>query len=46
MRDCPKDVGKIAQKVSLNAKEGMMKKGGWALQKLSVTQPVTLDEAP
>ena len=28
IRDCPKDVGKITQKVSLNAKEGTMKKEG------------------
>ena len=46
IRDCPKDVGKIAKKVSLNAKEGMTKKGGWAPQKLSVTQPVSLDKSP
>ena len=46
MRDCPKDVDKIAWKVSLDVKEGMMKKGGWAPQKLPVTQPMSPDEAP
>ena len=46
VRDCPKDVAKIAQKVILHMKEGMMKKGGWAPQKPSVTQPVSLDKTP
>ena len=33
MRDCLKDLNKTAQKVSLNVKEGMTKKGGWTPQK-------------
>ena len=46
VRDCPKDVGKIALKASLNAKEGTMKKGGQAHQNPPATQPVFLDVAP
>ena len=46
MKDCPKDLSKTAQKVSLNMKEGMIKKGGWAPQKPIVTQPVSPDETP
>ena len=37
MKDCLKDLSKTTQKASLNAKEGMTKKGGWALQKRVVT---------
>ena len=33
MKDCPKDLSKVARKASLNVKEGMMKKGGRAPQK-------------
>ena len=46
MKDCLEDLSKTAQKVSLNAKEGIMKKGGWAPQKPVVTQPASLDKAP
>ena len=45
IRDCPKDVGKIAQKMSLNARGGW-KEGRLAPQKPSVVQPVSLDKAP
>ena len=45
IRDCPKDVGKITQKASLNMKEETTKMGGLAPQKPSVTQPVSLHEA-
>ena len=44
--DCLNDVGKIAHKVSLNAKEGMTKKGGQAPQKPSVAQPVSPNKDP
>ena len=37
MKDCPKDLSKTAQKVSLNAKEWMTKKGGQTLQTPVVT---------
>ena len=43
---CLKDLSKTAQKVSLNAKEGMMKKGGWPPQKPVGTQLASQDEAP
>ena len=33
VKDGSKDLRKTAQKASLNAKEGMMKKGDWAPQK-------------
>ena len=46
MRDCLKDLSKTTQKVSLNAKEGMTKKGGWAPQTQVATQSVSPDEAP
>ena len=46
MRDCLKDLSKTAQKVTLNTKEGMTKKEGWAPQKPVVTQPASPDEAP
>ena len=35
IRDCPKDLSKTPLKPSLNAKEGMVKKGGWTPQKTS-----------
>ena len=43
VKDCPKDLSKSAQKVSLNAKEGTMKKGGWTPQKPVVTQLASPD---
>ena len=46
IRDCPKHVGKVAWKASLNAKEGTMKKGDWTPHTPSVAQPVSMDEAP
>ena len=46
MRDCLKDLSKTMQKVSLNAKEEMTKKGGWAPQKPVATQQASPDEAP
>ena len=45
LEDCQKDLGKVTRKVSLNAKEGMMK-GSWAPQKPVVTQLASWDEAP
>ena len=45
VKNCPKDLSKIARKVSLNVKEVMMKKGGWTPQKPVVTQPVSPYEA-
>ena len=32
MRDCPKDLSKTGQKVSLNAKEGMKRRGAGSLR--------------
>ena len=46
VKDCAKGLGKTAQKVSLNTKEGMMKKGGQTLQKPVVIQPTSPHEAP
>ena len=46
IRDCPKDLSKTTQKASLNAKEGMEKKGGWAPQTPVVAQLTSLQEAP
>ena len=46
MKDGLKDLSKTTRKVSLNAKEGMMNKGGWAPQKPVVTQLASPDEAP
>ena len=43
--DCPKDLSKTTQKVCLNAKEGMTKKGSLAPQIPVVTQSVSPDEA-
>ena len=45
MRDCPKDLSKTTWKVSLNAKEGMTKKGGLAPQKPVAAQPAYPDKA-
>ena len=46
VRDCSKDLSKTTRKVSLNAKEGMAKKGGWTPWKPVVAQVASLDEAP
>ena len=46
VRDYLKDLSKTAWKASLNLKEGMTKKGGWAPQKPVVTQPASQGEAP
>ena len=46
VKDCPKDLSKVARKASLNTKEGVMKKGGWIPQKPVVTQLASPDEAP
>ena len=46
IKDCLKDLSWTAWKVSLNVKEGMMKKGCQAPQKPVVTQLASLDEAP
>ena len=40
VKDCPKDLSKTNRKVSLNVKEGMMKKGGWTPQKPVVTHGI------
>ena len=42
MKDCPKDLSRVASKASLNVKEGTMKKGGWTPQKPVVPQPASL----
>ena len=46
MKDCPKDLSKTARKGSLNAKEGMMKKGGQTPQKPVFVQLKSPDKAP
>ena len=46
VRDCPKDLSKTAQRASLNAKEGMGRKGGWVPQKPVVIQQAAPDKAP
>ena len=46
MKDCPKEMGKTARKVSLNLKEGTAKKGKQSSQKLVATQEVTPTNAP
>ena len=43
--DCPNDLSKTAQRGSLNAKEGMMKKGSQTPQKPVVTQLTSPDKA-
>ena len=45
VKDCPKDIGKVARKVSLNV-EGTMKKGSQTPQKPTVTQLAFPDESP
>ena len=42
VKDCPKEMGKTPRKIGLNLKEGMVKKGGWFLEKLVATP----DDAP
>ena len=44
--DCPKDLDRIARKASLNAKEGMTKKGGRTPQKPVATQLAFPDKVP
>ena len=46
MKDCPNELSKNTQKVSLNVKEGMTKKGGWTPQKPVAAQQPSLDKAP
>ena len=46
VKDCPKDLSKVTRKVSLNAKEGMMKKECCTPQKPVVTQLTSQDRAP
>ena len=46
LRDCLKDLSNTAQRVSLNAKEGTVKKGGLATQKPVVAQKTSLDDGP
>ena len=46
VKDCLKDPTKTTQKDSLNTKEGMMKKGGWALQQPVFNQLASPDQAP
>ena len=45
VKDCPKDLSKVTRKMSLNMKEGMIKKGSWTLQKPVVAQWSSLDKA-
>ena len=44
LKDCPKDLSKTTQKVSLKAKEGITNKGGWAPQKPVAAQLAFQDE--
>ena len=46
MRDCLEDLSKTTQKVSLNMKEGMTKKGAQAHQKPVAAQQALPDRAP
>ena len=46
VKHCPRDLGKTAWKLSLNVKEGMIKKGGQAPQKPVDAQLASLDKAP
>ena len=46
VKDCLKDLSKTTQKVSLNMKEGMMKKGGQTPEKPVDVQPASPDKAP
>ena len=46
VKDCPKDLSKVARKVNLNIKEGMKKKGNWTPQKPVVSQQASPDKAP
>ena len=45
VKDCSKNVSETTRKVSLNVKEGTMKKGGQAPLKPVVTQPASPDGA-
>ena len=45
VKDCPKGLSKVARRVSLNEKRGMMKKGGQTPQKPVVAQLASPDEA-
>ena len=44
--DCLKDLSQSAQKVDLNMKKGMAKKGGRTPQKPVAAQQTSLDETP
>ena len=46
IRECPKNLSKTAQKLSINTKEGMAKKGGQTPQKPVGAQLASPDEAP
>ena len=46
VKDWPKDLSKITQKVNLNAKEGMTKKGSQTPKKPVVTQPTSWMRLP
>ena len=46
MWDYPKDISRSAQKVYLNTKMGMAKKGGKAPQKSAAAQWISLDDRP
>ena len=46
VKDCPKDLGKTAQKVGLSLKEGVAKKGGQTSPMLVAAQQATQGEAP
>ena len=43
---CPKDVSRPTQKVYLNTKEGMAKKGGWAPHKPAAAQSTSQHKVP
>ena len=46
VKDCLKELEKIAGKAGLNLKEGTVKKGGQSSQNLVATQEATLDDTP
>ena len=46
VKDCLKEIGKTTRKVSLNLKEGTMKKGSQSSQKSVAMQEATLGDVP
>ena len=46
VQDCLRDIRKFVWKVDLNTKEGMAKKGGWAVRKPAAAQQTSPEETP